>query len=131
MPTRAPRSCERGGCHGLTVTGSIYCQQHRDESRRLAAERDAQRPNAHARGYDAKWERLRDLKLATDPLCELELREGKTVAATQVDHIKPHRGNKALMFDWSNLQSLCASCHSRKTATQDSSFARRGKRNRG
>ena len=37
--------------------------------------------------------------------------------ATDVDHIVPLTqggGN-----EWTNLQALCKSCHSRKTATQD------------
>jgi 5-methylcytosine-specific restriction protein A len=39
--------------------------------------------------------------------------------ATQVDHVKAHHGNEALRLDPANLQSLCQSCHSRKTATVD------------
>jgi 5-methylcytosine-specific restriction endonuclease McrA len=41
------------------------------------------------------------------------------VMATQVDHVKAHHGNEALRLDPANLQSLCQSCHSRKTATVD------------
>ncbi|HWL55465.1 MAG TPA: HNH endonuclease [Paracoccus sp. (in: a-proteobacteria)] len=32
--------------------------------------------------------------------------------ATLVDHIKPHRGDKALFWNWNNWQALCAPCHS-------------------
>ena len=28
-----------------------------------------------------------------------------------VDHIKPHRGNLALFWDWDNLQSVCKAYH--------------------
>ncbi|MFC3058810.1 HNH endonuclease signature motif containing protein [Paenirhodobacter populi] len=31
--------------------------------------------------------------------------------AEHVDHIKPHRGDQALFWDWRNLQALCAHCH--------------------
>lgn len=37
------------------------------------------------------------------------------VKATDVDHIKPHRGNWKLFVDPANHQSLCHACHSRKT----------------
>lgn len=33
----------------------------------------------------------------------------------EVDHIKPVRSHPELAFELSNLQTLCASCHSRKT----------------
>lgn len=33
----------------------------------------------------------------------------------EVDHIRPVRSHPELAFDLSNLQTLCVSCHSRKT----------------
>ena len=45
--------------------------------------------------------------------------------ATDVDHIVPHRGDARLLYDENNLQSLCKSCHSRKTATEDGGFGNR------
>lgn len=33
----------------------------------------------------------------------------------EVDHIKPVRTNPELSFDLSNLQTLCITCHTRKT----------------
>lgn len=33
----------------------------------------------------------------------------------EVDHIKPVRSHPELSFEISNLQTLCGSCHSRKT----------------
>lgn len=41
---------------------------------------------------------------------------GRIKAAYQVDHVVPHRGDKALFWDREgNWQSLCASCGARKT----------------
>lgn len=53
---------------------------------------------------------------------------GETVTATQVDHIRPHKGNHTLRLDPDNLRSLCASCHSRKTARHDGGFGNRKQR---
>lgn len=36
----------------------------------------------------------------------------------EVDHIKPVRTHPDLAFDLGNLQSLCPSCHSRKTRVE-------------
>lgn len=61
------------------------------------------------------WARLRRLKLATHPLCEMCLSRAKIEPAVAVDHIvaisaggDPFPGLDALM-------SLCTSCHNRKT----------------
>ncbi len=60
--------------------------------------------------------------LAKHPLCQSCMLQGKWIAATVVDHIKPHKGDKKLFWDSSNWQPLCASCHSRKTAKEDGWF---------
>ncbi len=57
----------------------------------------------------AAWKHLRAAKLAQDPLCQ-ECGE----LATDVDHIKAiNAGGDPLA--WSNIQSLCHACHSRRT----------------
>jgi 5-methylcytosine-specific restriction protein A len=104
----------------LTAPGSRYCAEHQAEGKR-----DGDRPHARARGYSRRWEKLRSAKLAAQPLCEVCLAAGITEAAEVVDHKRPHRGDATLLYDWSNLQSLSKRCHDRKTATQDSGFARR------
>jgi 5-methylcytosine-specific restriction protein A len=42
--------------------------------------------------------------------------ERRVTVATLVDHVVPHRGDPALFWDVENWQSLCATCHARKTA---------------
>lgn len=58
------------------------------------------------------WQRLRESVLNGEPLCRQCVREGRTVVATDVDHRDGDPGNN----DAVNLQPLCHSCHSRKTA---------------
>ena len=91
--------------------------------------RDLARPNANARGYNsARWRQLRAHKLQLDPLCSVCLAAGRTTIATDVDHLERHDGPTDPRFWlWSNLDSKCHACHSRKTATQDSTFAKVGK----
>ncbi|MGA9851855.1 MAG: HNH endonuclease [Gammaproteobacteria bacterium] len=55
-------------------------------------------------------------------------KNGKTMLASVVDHIVPHRGNTTIFWDRTNWQSLCRRCHNRKTATQDSRFAQHNSR---
>jgi 5-methylcytosine-specific restriction protein A len=114
MPSHRCSTC------GSLVTGRCpHCRR----------QRDTRRPDANARGYTSqRWRRLRAHKLALDPLCSVCLTAGCRVAATDVDHLEPHAGpDDPRFWLWSNLDAKCHACHSRKTATQDSSFARPGK----
>lgn len=70
----------------------------------------------------ARWQRLRKMALARDPLCVICLAHGHTEASTHVDHIVALKDGGTHSMD--NLQGLCASCHNRKTATEDGGFGR-------
>jgi len=86
---------------------------------------ERRRPTAHERGYDGAWQQAARHYLQGHPLCVIHLREGRLVRATQVDHIRAHRGDYELFWDERNWQGLCQRCHSRKTATEDGGFGRR------
>lgn len=72
-----------------------------------------------------RWQVLRLHILQANPLC---VSCGQV--ATQVDHIKPYEaeGEGGSFWDPTNLQSLCQSCHSRKTARGDGGFGNRKRR---
>ena len=70
------------------------------------------------RGYGAAWRRLRRLALARDlGLCASCLRQGRTIAAVCVDHIRPRAQDGS--DDLDNLQSLCGPCHDAKSTLED------------
>ena len=68
--------------------------------------------------YDRDWRKLRHAHLASNPLCVTCKAKGLIVGATEVDHITPVRQAPERRLDPSNIQSLCRSCHSRKTASE-------------
>jgi len=80
-----------------------------------AAEHDARRGSSRERGYDYRWERVRAMHLANEPLCRMCQQAGRTSAAVLVDHITPIRDGGERLDD-DNLQSLCRACHDSKTA---------------
>ena len=63
-----------------------------------------------------RWRAFRKNYLNRYPLCVQCDREGRTTAATVVDHIKPHRGDEVLLWAEANMQPLCKPCHDQKTA---------------
>jgi len=65
--------------------------------------------------YDAPWRRLRDWWIGNNPLCAACSTEDWPVSATDVDHIVPVVQAPDRRLDPTNLQSLCRSCHGRKT----------------
>lgn len=85
------------------------------------------RRSAHARGYTKAWAKCSKQFLSTYYFCGMRPnqqapvmsdchRRGLKTPATQTDHVTPHRGDQVLFWDEGNLQALCMSCHSRKTA---------------
>ena len=69
-----------------------------------------------ARTNSPRWLRLREVVLNAEPLCAECRRQGRTVAAREVDHIVPvHQGGTDAR---ENLQGLCRPCHWSKTATE-------------
>jgi len=112
MPSAPLKQCKHPSCNKRTTRA--WCDEHRPPASKRY---DRKRPNAFRRGYDARWERLRQLKLKEEPLCRSCLALGIATPATQVDHIieKPI-DVPAWDYDLDELQSLCIECHSRKTA---------------
>jgi len=116
MPTPPPHACATPNCGALVPRGRARCDGC--EEKHQAHDR-ATRGSARRRGYDSKWEARRLRHLQKHPLCVHCQREGIVRAATVVDHIVPHKGDRALFDDDNNLQSLCASHHSVKTGRED------------
>jgi 5-methylcytosine-specific restriction protein A len=72
---------------------------------------------ASQRGYGAKWRKVRKQALSRDNhLCRECYKNGILTPASEVDHIlnKASGGTDEL----SNLQSICNSCHKRKTSQE-------------
>lgn len=109
-----PKACFHPGCPN--ITHGTYCtthaKQHDTAYRR-------QRGTSNARGYTYRWQKESKAYLIRNPLCENCLNEYDVIrAATEVDHIIPHKGDMKLFWDETNWQGLCKSCHSKKTAEE-------------
>lgn len=72
--------------------------------------REAVRGDATQRGYGGAWKRISAAYLARHPRCAVR---GCKAAAAIVDHVLPIRCGGD--HREANLQSLCRSCHAKKT----------------
>lgn len=114
MANKPLRPCRHPGCPALTRDG--WCPVHK--------------PKQAPRQESAAWHRwyslpiwtddLRPAQLLREPFCRECARRGirPCPRATDVDHIRDHKGDWSLFADPANLESLCHSCHSRKTAKE-------------
>ncbi len=72
-----------------------------------------------AQGYGWRWQQARLVHLRHEPLCRECAKVNRVEAGTDVDHIVSHRMDMGLFWDRSNWQTLCRSCHSKKTAKEN------------
>ena len=113
MPRKPLKPCRHPGCPELTK--GRYCSKHQRQVDREYNRKHRQHQELY---QSARWQRLRRRLLLKYPLCAECERQGWITQATVVNHIKPHKGNPELFWDEDNLQTLCKSCHDRKTAKE-------------
>ena len=127
MANKPLRPCRHPGCPELTRDG--WCPKHRPK---------------HQRGRSAEYHglyslpvwryQLRPEHLLQEPFCRECARRyppsdpRHRTRATVVDHIRPHEGDMALFTDPGNLQSLCKTCHDRKTHQEQLESRRSGRK---
>jgi 5-methylcytosine-specific restriction protein A len=119
MPTIPPARCSwPQGCPNRRARPTArYCATHESTAE---AEQEHHRGTPAQRGYNYRWRQYALAYLREHPLCVACQRQGRATAATDVDHIRPAKGQRDPRFwDVANHQALCHSCHSRKTAQTD------------
>ncbi len=98
------------------MTRDGYCPVHKPK--------DCQQRSEEAQSWrwmyrTREWlDDLRPTQLLREPFCRECARRGIRTLATDVDHIEDHKGDWGRFTDRKNLQSLCHSCHSRKTMAE-------------
>lgn len=110
--------CNHRACNKRIPFRDQYCEEHQEQKSTENYQRDVKKQykcREWKHLYDTRaWKTRRRKQLTKQPLCESCLAEGRTTLATVADHIQDHKGDTVLFYD-GELQSLCASCHSKKT----------------
>lgn len=114
MPYKPKHPCSYPGCKELVPYGERYCEEHK----KIAAKQYEQygRKEEERQRYEGPWKTIRKMKLASQPLCENCLKNGRYTRAVLVHHIIPLEEGGS--NDSSNLMSMCQECHSRLHATR-------------
>lgn len=74
----------------------------------------------------ARWVKMRARQLKKNPFCSDYFGDhgGSLVVANTADHIIPHKGDEVLFWDEDNLQSMCRTCHNKKTVKEEGGFGK-------
>ena len=67
----------------------------------------------------SRYQRVRNTYLRLNPLCRLCEKQGRTVAAKELDHIVPVLEAPERFWHENNWQPLCRKCHEAKTAREN------------
>jgi len=109
MPNAALKPCSYPGCTNLVRSGR--CERH-------PVEHALFHNPEHQKLYNtARWRRLRQAQLIVRPWCDACFLANVYTPASEADLIERHGGDERKFYGGA-LQSLCASCHSRKTANE-------------
>lgn len=108
---RRMKPCCYPGCGALAR--DRYCDKHNTKANNSGF------TFAHHGGaaLPPRWRKIRLAVLERDQyLCQVCAENGDIRQATEVDHIVPREAGGT--DDWDNLQSICHTCHSKKTAME-------------
>ena len=91
-----------------------------EPGRQPAAVQPASTYGRDERYHTPAWRQLRLTILEREPICRTCRYVDRISRATQIDHIRPVTAGGDF-YDAENLQPLCASCHSSKSAKEGNS----------
>lgn len=108
MANKSQKYCAAYPCKRLVPAGQSYCAEHR--------------PSISKKKTDsfystAQWQRFRAWYRTKHPFCEECLKHDQFVPMAIVDHIVEIKDGGAKLSE-GNCQSLCRSCHQKKTAAE-------------
>ncbi|MBS1952549.1 MAG: HNH endonuclease [Cyanobacteria bacterium SZAS-4] len=123
MPYRSKHNCSYSGC--MIAVHGRFCDEHEKKDKQTRLRARVRSYNAEEKQFynSTHWQALREQQLTAYPFCQADLpHDGKqcNAIAVHVDHIVARLDGGTDEPD--NFQSLCQSCHSRKTVRYDGGF---------
>ncbi len=117
MPYKRKRPCSILSCPNLIAVGK-YCEVHRQNQAEESTRKNTSERHRHEN--TRRWQKVRMMYLRNYPLCVECGKQNKINPASEVHHIVPvtHGGEDTE----TNLEPLCKSCHSKKTASERKAY---------
>lgn len=115
MARKMPHVCSIPGCPELAYPPRFRCPAH---EREYQQRQEAKRPNAHQRGYDHQWRRIRAAFLKANPYCSV-----CGAPATDAHHKIAKAEGGPDTFD--NLIAFCGKHHKEYEAKHGRAFGRK------
>ncbi|VVB51687.1 Uncharacterised protein [uncultured archaeon] len=114
MPN-VPTACRTKGCGGYAADRGL-CQEclKNEKPPERVSKFDRRKEWKHLYRKSRWRNHVQPAVLRRDPICRICSHNPSTVA----DHIRDHRGDETLFFDFKNLQGVCEPCHDNKTGTE-------------
>ena len=110
MPFKPSKICREINCHTIIPGTESHCSQHQKKSWDIKRKYNP--------FYSSKaWKRLSKVFRQRHPFCIECKKKGRDTLTTHTDHIIAIEDGGAPL-DWKNLQPLCTSHHSSKTAKE-------------
>lgn len=112
------KQCRHNNCRKMIPFTETYCDKHKQVVNKSYDEAKMRNNPKYVAFYKTMaWRNTRKVALVRDDyLCQHCLLNGVTKPAEMVDHIIPSLVDWDKRLDLNNLQSLCFSCHNKKTA---------------
>jgi len=114
--------CAAAGCRATTskrhctVHAAVVAKKDKEKAKKRAIESSKRYDPKYKKFYSSSaWKALRNKKIKDSPLCEHCMKRDIVKAATDIDHIIEIKDDFSMRLQYSNLQSLCRSCHMLKT----------------
>ena len=113
MPEAPKQPCNRCKKILSTDTYCASCMPVVHQREKATRQKYDKRKPSSQRGYDARWQKIRKVKLAMNPLCECQdCKEAHRITiANVVHHIVAIDENPSLRLDIDNLMSMSRACH--------------------
>ncbi|NDI33612.1 HNH endonuclease [Chengkuizengella sediminis] len=116
MPSKPKKPCNQPSCSKLTR--EAYCDEHKKDSNQYY-DKYIREKKSKAFYQSKEWKIVRQQALTRNHhLCQYCLKQRQITPADMADHITPIKDDWSLRLVLSNLQSLCNSCHNKKTAEE-------------
>ena len=112
--------CSVLGCKNTKSRFNSFCMEHggRDTFNHNKYNTSEERKARNEKYQTRQWQKLRQIQLSRQPLCQACLINNVVTPAQHVDHVFPWAQISNTAFYYNLFQSLCQQHHSEKTALE-------------